>query len=589
MPLATTPFRDGPNGPAKTRPPRLARQTPPTPQAPSPEQREAQEVEAPRTFPVRLLLRGTLEGHQTSLVRLEGQSITPQPLRQHFPHALGVFPALERDDEIIRVPDQTSLAVQARHDFPVKPPVENVVQVDVAQQRRQDRPLGRADVRSRVLRSVQHPHMQTLADQSQQRPISHPLPKHLQQLRAIDAVEEGRNVRLQDPVQRAPFLGRVQGPNRVVSASPGPKAVRAVQKVWLVHRLQHRADGVLDDLVLERRNAQRPSSAVALGDVDPPDRLMAVALRLQPLVQVLQVAQQFLRVVLLRDPIHAHRGVDTLAVERAKQGWHVDQMRQRVELAVGFSSGSFRYLLEFRGHAFPDRSLAHVSLPKFVISRAAFAPPGPGSRPVPRLRRYCAALRLPCGVGRGFGSPRTRPTSERTPRTDRGLPGYRTPLFAACRSRPPRREKPRLALFRRSSCCLQGRETPGLPEWSISRLRSHGPPLHLSTHQPPGCPSGCKTGSRPAGLGFGRTGFAPAGERTEFQGVIARLLSHRTDIAWPQLPPGLWNTVPQTLYRVEKVPLRPIVDLPHPGRYSRVMETIYDATTSPAPESATWD
>jgi hypothetical protein len=106
----------------------------------------------------------------------------------------------------------------------------------------------------------------------------------------------------------------VEGAERVVGAASGPKAIRAVQKVLFVDGLQQLAQGVLDEFVLERRDAQRARLTFSFGDVDPSDRLMAVAFRLQPLEQFLQVAQQVLPVVLLGDPIHAYRRIRTEAV-----------------------------------------------------------------------------------------------------------------------------------------------------------------------------------------------------------------------------------------------------------------------------------
>ena len=125
---------------------------------------------------------------------------------------------------------------------------------------------------------------------------------------------------------------------------------------------------------------------------------------------VLEVAHQVLLVVLLGDPIDAYRRVLTLPVERPEQGRLIEQMSQRVELSVGFRFGSLRYLQKLRGHADPGRGLAHVSLLKFVTTRAAFARPGPGCRPVPRRLSSYAALRLPCGIGRDSGFPCPRPT-----------------------------------------------------------------------------------------------------------------------------------------------------------------------------------
>ena len=96
----------------------------------------------------------------------------------------------------------------------------------------------------------------------------------------------------------------------------------------LIHNPLQGAHGVLDQLVLERRDANRPRLALALGDVDPSDGLMAILLRLQPRVQLLEVRLQVLPVLLLRDPIHAHRRICTLAAIGALESGHINQMRQ---------------------------------------------------------------------------------------------------------------------------------------------------------------------------------------------------------------------------------------------------------------------
>src|SRR5262249_18740414 len=99
----------------------------------------------------------------------------------------------------------------------------------------------------------------------------------------------------------------------------GSEAIRTVPEVLFEDGLQHFAQGVLDDLVLERRDAQRPCPAVPLGDVDPSDRLMTPAPGLQPLVPILQVGPQVLPVALLRVPIHACRRFGPKAVVGAGQ------------------------------------------------------------------------------------------------------------------------------------------------------------------------------------------------------------------------------------------------------------------------------
>ena len=140
----------------------------------------------------------------------------------------------------------------------------------------------------------------------------------------------------------------VQGAKGVMGAPSGPEAIRTVQKVLLVHRLQHLADGVLDQLVLERRYPNRPRLPLCLRDVDPSDRLMAIPLRPQPRMEVLESRLQVPPIRLLRDPIHTHRRILALASVGSGQGRHINEMRQRVESSLGLAIRPFHYLPEFR-------------------------------------------------------------------------------------------------------------------------------------------------------------------------------------------------------------------------------------------------
>jgi len=82
--------------------------------------------------------------------------------------------------------------------------------------------------------------------------------------------------------------------------APRAESVREAEKVLFVDGVEHLDDGTLDDLVLQRGNAQRSLPPVRLLDVRPPYRLRSVRSPLQPLGQVLQVLSQLLAVVLPR-------------------------------------------------------------------------------------------------------------------------------------------------------------------------------------------------------------------------------------------------------------------------------------------------
>jgi hypothetical protein len=185
-------------------------------------------------------------------------------------------------------------------------------------------------------------------NEPQQRPIRDPHFEHLLQLGAIHAIEEGHDVRLDDPPHLTPIDDPLQGAHGLMGMASGPEAIRALHKVLLVDDLQHFAYGVLDQRVLERRHAYGPCLSLSLREVHPSDRLMTVPRVLQPGVQALEVRLQVLSVRLLRDPIHAPRRIWTLAVKGALQGRDIDQMRERVEPSCGFALRSLHDLPKSR-------------------------------------------------------------------------------------------------------------------------------------------------------------------------------------------------------------------------------------------------
>jgi len=101
---------------------------------------------------------------------------------------------------------------------------------------------------------------------------------------------------------------------------------------------------VLDQLVLECRDPNRPGLPLTLRDVDATDRLVPITLRPQPSMQVWKALLQVLPVPLLRHPIHTHGRILAHAVVGSSQGRHIDPMRQRVEPSLGLASRSFHYL-----------------------------------------------------------------------------------------------------------------------------------------------------------------------------------------------------------------------------------------------------
>jgi hypothetical protein len=93
------------------------------------------------------------------------QSKTRQPLAEHRHYALRIVLPFKSEDAIVRIPHQYSFTAQVRPDFLGEPQIDHVVQIGVTQQWRQRRTLNCTLCRRGELFTIQHPHMQTFANE----------------------------------------------------------------------------------------------------------------------------------------------------------------------------------------------------------------------------------------------------------------------------------------------------------------------------------------------------------------------------------------------------------------------------------------
>ncbi len=202
-------------------------------------QREAQEVEG-RATPL-VPVPGRPKGEAAGLLRVEGQAECPKPFSENTPHVGRIVLVLEAQDEVVRIADERAVRFEVRTHLAFEPHVEGMVQVHVPEERGQARPLSSPFRRFEDSRPVEDANMQALPDEPHQPLVGDPVAEHLHQHLAVDVVEEGHDVCLHDVVRVPSHDHPVEYANRVVRAASGPEAIRAVQKVLLVHRLQHLA------------------------------------------------------------------------------------------------------------------------------------------------------------------------------------------------------------------------------------------------------------------------------------------------------------------------------------------------------------
>lgn len=122
-----------------------------------------------------------------------------------------------------------------------------------------------------------------------------------------DRVEEPRDVGVHYPVHLCAIDPDRQRVQRKMLAPPWSEAVAEPEEVFLVDRVQHLDQRALDDLILQRRDAERARSAIRLRHERPPRRLCSIRSPMNTAVQVLEPALDILAVVAPCHLVHASR------------------------------------------------------------------------------------------------------------------------------------------------------------------------------------------------------------------------------------------------------------------------------------------
>src|SRR4029077_16960162 len=95
----------------------------------------------------------------------------------------------------------------------------------------------------------------------------------------------------------------------IMLATPRSEAVAEPQEVFLPDRVQHLDHRALDDLVLQRRDAEGPLPSVRLGDIDSPPRQRPIGAAGGPGLEVPETLPEALAVPPPRHPVHPRRRV----------------------------------------------------------------------------------------------------------------------------------------------------------------------------------------------------------------------------------------------------------------------------------------
>src|SRR6266540_1977821 len=205
--------------------------------------------------------REPAELDQARLLGGQLQAELRKPAAKLGEEPLGVITMLEADDVVVGETHDDHIAVRIPPPPLVGPQVEDVMEIDVCEQRRNRCLLRRSLRRLRPLPVLDHSRLQPLTDQTHDAPVRDPVLEEPPQPPVVDGVVEATDVRIQHPAHLPPQDPGRERIQRLMRAAPRPKPVREAEKVRLEDGVQDLDDGTLEGACPPMR--QRPTVAAA--------------------------------------------------------------------------------------------------------------------------------------------------------------------------------------------------------------------------------------------------------------------------------------------------------------------------------------
>ena len=128
-------------------------------------------------------------------------------------------------------------------------------------------------------------------------------------------IEKAPNVTVQNPVHLLPRGRDVQRIQRLMLTASWSKTILEPPKIFLVNLIQDCDHGLLNNLVLQRRDPERPLPTIRFRNVHPSRWLRSISAAVNPAVQIGKPTFQPSFVLLPGDTVHPGGG---LTLQRVK-------------------------------------------------------------------------------------------------------------------------------------------------------------------------------------------------------------------------------------------------------------------------------
>ena len=171
-----------------------------------------------------------------------------------------------------------------------RPEIEDVVQVDIGQKRRDHRSLPVPPLARRDDPVFQDTRFEPFTDQADDARVADPMLDEADETVLAYRVEEPGNIGVHNVVHLSavdPDMERVQ---RIVLAAARAESIAEPEEFLLVDRIQQRSGGPLDNLVLKGGDCQRTLPPIGLRNVPTPRGLRPIGSPMDPIAQIFDPA-----------------------------------------------------------------------------------------------------------------------------------------------------------------------------------------------------------------------------------------------------------------------------------------------------------
>src|ERR1700719_345625 len=156
----------------------------------------------------------------------------------------------------------------------------------------------------------------------------------LQQPLMTDVIEESLDVGIEHPVHTLLLQPRIQRVKRLMRVSPWPEPIRKAFEVCLVNLVEDSHHGLLNNLVLQCRDAQRSLSPVSLRNVHSSRGLCPVRATVNATVQISEPIFQPRLILAPCHAVHPGSGILLQCLKTLPQQTDRYMMQQSCELLL---------------------------------------------------------------------------------------------------------------------------------------------------------------------------------------------------------------------------------------------------------------